>query len=323
MGRAPPAPLYLSRPRPGRARPLEPPPLPSPPPLRPLPRPLNPPRLASAPRSAAWCNAVISSGWRQTICPLLTERVYESLALTFAELELPKTLKAITLLDLHLGDRPPMVLTAAAAGGAGPPGSVGPGCAGQVDFVWEAEDASLTLGFAMANVASQPRLRLRRLSMRGTARLHWEWTPSYPYVGKVRFCFLRPPQIDVALEPLTGIDVTTLPGVGHWIRYALRDAIVACACHPYWVETDLRLAGPDSLATQTATPPESASGMPGSTQLSAPVPTLPPMSTGPTPSSVPVVGAAVPPMVPPPVDSLLRGAGAGTEPAAAGASEGA
>jgi len=52
---------------------------------------------------------------------------------------------------------------------------------------------------------------------------------------------VRPPEIsDVAVEPIGSIDVTMLPGVGTWIRDALRESIAAKACLPRWVETDLR-----------------------------------------------------------------------------------
>ena len=93
----------------------------------------------------------------------------------------------------------------------------------------------------MANVQSLPKLRLRRPSLRGTLRVEWEWIPEEPYIGRIRFCFLKPPAVDVAVEPLSVVDVTSLPGIGHWIRHALRDNLIATACHPNWVETDMRL----------------------------------------------------------------------------------
>ena len=115
----------------------------------------------------------------------------------------------------------------------------------------------------MANVASAPKLRLRRPSLRGTLRVQWELIPDEPYIGRVRFCFLKPPAVDVAVEPLSVVDVTSLPGIGHWIRYVLRDNLIATACHPNWVETDMRLPTASAPAVDPSVAPLPAGGGPG------------------------------------------------------------
>eukprot|EP00966_Prymnesium_polylepis_P069601 1618455-Prymnesium_polylepis.1 len=157
-------------------------------------------------------------------------------------MELPKSLRGVSIDHCDLGAQPPFFVSCGASAGTAPPPLLGPGCVLQVELVWESTAAELTLAFQMANVASNPKLRLRRPSLRGTLRLQWEWIREHPYVGRVRFCFVKPPTVDVAVEPLSVVDVTSLPGIGHWIRYALRDNLIQTACYPNWVETDMRVA---------------------------------------------------------------------------------
>ena len=80
-----------------------------------------------------------------------------------------------------------------------------------------------------------------RPSVRGTIRVECEWIPTPPYVGHVRCCFLRPPSIASSLEPLGAVDVAALPGIGQWVKFALRDSLLASVCFPNWCETDVRL----------------------------------------------------------------------------------
>ena len=79
--------------------------------------------------------------------------------------------------------------------------------------------------------------------------MQWEWLPfprfGYPHVGRVRLCFVAPPTADASFEPLGGVDVTQLPGLGHWLRFVLKDSVNSLATHPNWLETDLRLSRAD------------------------------------------------------------------------------
>lgn len=173
-------------------------------------------------------------GWRAGIVGA------QAIAETLELLELPKSMRSIRLVQLQLGPRPPTLRSLAAAAAVGPTPHPGPGCMLQTEVEWIAPGTSATLAFQLANVASQPRLRVRRLRLRGTLRVHWEWIAEYPYVGRVRYAFVRPPEVsDVALEPIGTLDVTSLPGVGAWIRDALRSSLATSACLPNWLETNL------------------------------------------------------------------------------------
>lgn len=198
---------------------------------------------ALIPEPAGWANAVLSSGWGSALGRYVTATAREAIDASLTELDasLPKSLKAIRLQDLQLGAHPPVVRSVAAVGTPGPAPRSRDGCALQAEIEWEAPYASATLAFRMANVASQPRLRLRRARLRGTIRLHWEWIDEHPWVGRVRATFVRRPEVgDFAIEPLGTIDVTALPGIGQWLRESMRDCIFSYATMPHWVECDLR-----------------------------------------------------------------------------------
>ena len=224
---------------------------------------LNGPAGVGAPLVAepvGWLNALIASGWQEMIVPYLTESAVDEIEATLDDLILPKSIKAISLDDLQLGPRPPLIrsLAAAPAPSLSRPTANG-GCVAQLEIEWEAPDAYASLAFRLANVQSQPRLRLRRARLRGTVRVHFEWLRGYPYVGCVRFTFVKPPEIsDFALEPLGNIDVTVLPGIGSWIRDALVASALKFATMPNWVETDMRAPSrvPKKRSSPAAVPEE-------------------------------------------------------------------
>jgi hypothetical protein len=167
----------------------------------------------------------------------------EALEGTLATLTLPKTFRSVKLIELNLGTRPPLLRSVACVACAGPPPAPRDGCALQAELEWEAPQASATLAFQLANVASQPRLRLRRARLRGTVRLHWEWVPDYPYIGRLRATFASPPEVtNLSIEPLGTVDVTALPGIGAWLRESLRVSIETQLCLPSWVQTDVRVS---------------------------------------------------------------------------------
>ena len=118
----------------------------------------------------------------------------------------------------------------------------------------DAPDAHLELEFRFANIASRPRLRISRPRLRGTLRLHWEWISEYPYVGRVRWTFLRPPTVDAGLEPLGGVDVTQLPAVGPFIFSTMRSVPSPSAAHDEWALVVCRSAPLGSVFRITAMP---------------------------------------------------------------------
>jgi len=190
---------------------------------------------------AGWLNAMLVSGWESALRAYVTELARETIDASLVELELPKTFRSVRLQDLSLGSRPPFVRSVACIASAGPSPQPRDGCTAQADVDWEAPTACATLAFQLANVASQPRLRLRRARLRGTVRLHWEWIPTYPYIGRLKCSFVRPPEVsDIAVEPLGNVDVTSLPGIGTLVRDGIRESIHTQLCLPQWVETDVR-----------------------------------------------------------------------------------
>ena len=122
--------------------------------------------------------------------------------------------------------------------------------------------------------------------------MQWEWDPhlANPYhVGRVRLCFVTPPDATASMEPLGSLDVTQLPGLGHWLRFVLKDSVNAVATrassalplplpltlltlplplptnrdqvatHPNWLETDMRLSSSGATAAAAAATPGPAS----------------------------------------------------------------
>ncbi|KAL1525423.1 hypothetical protein AB1Y20_020282 [Prymnesium parvum] len=198
------------------------------------------PRVAPVGEPVGWLNAILASGWSETIKPVLLQDIMRSTQQTFDEMKLPKPIKSISLKNLQLGPQPPFLVSCGAAAGTGPWAARRPGCVLQVELLWESATAEVTISVALANVASHPKLRLRRPSLRGTLRVQWEWIHDEPYIGMLRFCFIKPPRLDIAVEPLSVVDVTSVPGIGQWVRDALREHLFTSVCYPNWVEIDMQ-----------------------------------------------------------------------------------
>ena len=232
------------------------------------------PRLPFVAEPTGWLNAILASGWAFTIQPYLLSCIRREMDATLKELPLPKSLKSIELADLYLGRRPPSIRSLAAVPADGPTREITSGCLLQAEVDWEAPDASATLTFKLSNVATMPSLRVRRVRLRGTLQLHWEWltherwTPDDQLVGTLRFAFVRPPEVaDFALEPMGSIDVTTLPGLGAWVKDSLNSAIIGQATIPNWVETDMRI-DVQTLAALAAIKAEAAAAAAAAAQVS-------------------------------------------------------
>ena len=273
-------------------------------------------QLIGRQESAAWLNALLASGWSTTLGPLLEKSLRDEICASLAELPLPRSLRSVRLADLSLGTGPPLLRAVACAPlprGAPFPGA---GCEAQLDLEWEDESASATFVFMPANVVSQPRLRCARPRLRGTLHVQWEWLPypsnSYPHVGRVRVCFVSPPEARATIEPLGSLDVTQLPGLGHWLRFALRDSVNAVVTHPNWLETDMRRSSRDAdAATPTPISPSTSPSPFGSPPPS--LPPLPPPSPSLSPLPLRVVGVASLPFAPelprPPATATATGTG--------------
>jgi len=92
--------------------------------------------------------------------------------------------------------------------------------------------------------------------------LHWEWISEYPYVGRVRWTFLRPPTVDAGLEPLGGVDVTQLPAVGPFIFSTMRSNLLSSCVFPSWMQTDMRVSRRDASAAIAAAIASASAGAP-------------------------------------------------------------
>ena len=199
-----------------------------------------------------WLNALLASGWRETVGQKVAAELRESFRASLAELgdqDLPKTLQSVELVSLKLGPTPPRFTGAAAAAkpfvAAGGRAAAAAGCAMHFGVDWCDDDASATLAFTLASgLASRPHLIVRRLRLRGPMRVEWEWdrhsSAAAPYVGRIRFCFTREPEFDSSFEPLGAVDLTQLPAIGAFVRDSLRAQLIASAVWPNWVETDWR-----------------------------------------------------------------------------------
>lgn len=150
------------------------------------------PRMPLIAEPVGWLNAVVASSWHAMLMSYLTTSVFEEVSAQLDELVLPKSLRAIHLLDLQLGPRPPTIRSLSATPALGPSPNPRDGCMAQAELEWEAPDASATLSFRLANVQSQPRLRVRRARVRVTVRMHFEWLAESPYVGRIRFALVKP-----------------------------------------------------------------------------------------------------------------------------------
>ncbi|XP_008811541.2 C2 domain-containing protein At1g53590-like isoform X2 [Phoenix dactylifera] len=198
-------------------------------------------RLFSDSESVRWLNHVVEKVWPICMEQIASQEFLLPIIPWFLEKYKPWTVRKAVVQHLYLGRSPPVFT-------------------GMRVIRESTDDDHLVLELGMnflsaddmsAILAVQLRKRLgfgMRVKMHvtgmhveGKVLVGMKFLRQWPFLGRVRVCFLEPPYFQMTVKPIFnhGIDVTELPGIAGWLDKILADAFEQTLVEPNMLVVDV------------------------------------------------------------------------------------
>nr|ACL52955.1 unknown [Zea mays] len=175
-------------------------------------------RLLSDAESARWLNHAIDKMW-----PVCMEKIVSKLLRPiipwFLDKFKPWTVSKASIQELYMGRNPPIFTSM----------RVLPETSDDDHLVLElglnflsAEDMSAVLAMQLhksVGLGMTAKMHLTSMHVEGKILVGVKFVRSWPFLGRVRLCFVEPPYFQMAVKPLInhGLDVTEFPGISGWL----------------------------------------------------------------------------------------------------------
>ncbi|KAL6627086.1 hypothetical protein ACP70R_030812 [Stipagrostis hirtigluma subsp. patula] len=175
-------------------------------------------RLLSDAESVRWLNHAIKKMW-----PICMEKIVSNLLRPiipwFLDKFKPWTVSKASVQELYMGRNPPMFTSM----------RVLPETSDDDHLVLElgmnflsAEDMSVILAMQLhksVGLGMTANMHLTSMHVEGKILVGVKFVRSWPFLGRVRLCFLEPPYFQMTVKPLInhGLDVTEFPGISGWL----------------------------------------------------------------------------------------------------------
>ncbi|KAL5203575.1 hypothetical protein ABZP36_008446 [Zizania latifolia] len=205
-------------------------------------------RLLSDAETVRWLNYAVEKIWPVCMERVASEQFLLPIFPWFLEKFKPWTARKAVIQDLYLGRNPPMFT--------------------DIRVVSQSTDddhlvLELGMNFLAAddmNATMAVQLR-KRLGFGITANMHItgmhiegkvligvRFLRQWPYIGRVRVCFVEPPYFQMTVKPLFGhgLDVTELPGISGWLDRMLDVAFGQTLVEPNMLVIDLEMFASES-----------------------------------------------------------------------------
>ncbi|KAF9588740.1 hypothetical protein IFM89_015177 [Coptis chinensis] len=206
----------------------------------------NQKRVLSDSESVRWLNHAVEKVWPICMEQISSQQVLLPIIPWFLEKFKPWTAKKAVVQHLYLGRTPPMftemrVLRQSSSGD---------------HLVLELGMNFLTADDMSAILAVQLRRRLgfglwaklhvTGMHIEGKVLVGVKFLPGWPFVGRLRVCFVEPPYFQMTVKPIVshGIDVTELPGIAGWL-----DKLLSVAFEQTLVEPNMLVVDMEKFAT--------------------------------------------------------------------------
>ncbi|CAO2175261.1 unnamed protein product [Urochloa humidicola] len=175
-------------------------------------------RLLSDAESVRWLNHAINKMW-----PICMEKIVSQLLRPiipwFLDKFKPWTVSKASVQELYMGRNPPMFTSM----------RVLPDTSDDDHLVLElgmnflsAEDMSVVLAMQLhksVGLGMTANMHLTSMHVEGKVLVGVKFVRSWPFLGRVRLCFVEPPYFQMTVKPLInhGLDVTEFPGISGWL----------------------------------------------------------------------------------------------------------
>ncbi|XP_062188557.1 C2 domain-containing protein At1g53590-like isoform X2 [Phragmites australis] len=175
-------------------------------------------RLLSDAESVRWLNHAIKKMW-----PICMEKIVSQLLRPiipwFLDKFKPWTVSKASIQELYMGRNPPMFTSM----------RVLPETSDDDHLVLEigmnflsAEDMSVVLAMQLhksVGLGMTANMHLTSMHVEGKILVGVKFVRSWPFLGRIRLCFVEPPYFQMTVKPLInhGLDVTEFPGISGWL----------------------------------------------------------------------------------------------------------
>ncbi|KAK1416686.1 hypothetical protein QVD17_25801 [Tagetes erecta] len=201
----------------------------------------NQKRVLSDSESVRWLNHLVENIWPICMENIVSQKILLPIIPWFLEKYKPWTVKEAVVQNLYMGRSPPMITEMRVCRQS----------TGDDHLVLElglnfktADDmcailaAKLTkrLGFGMS-----AKMHLTGLHVEGKVLVGIKFLPKWPFLGRLRVCFVEPPYFQMTVKPIFshGLDVTEVPGIAGWLDKLLTVAFEETLVEPNMLVVDV------------------------------------------------------------------------------------
>ncbi|PNT70238.1 hypothetical protein BRADI_2g08500v3 [Brachypodium distachyon] len=197
-------------------------------------------RLLSDGESVRWLNHAINKMW--SICmEKIVSQLLGPIIPWFLDKFKPWTVSKASVQELYMGRDPPIFTSM----------RVLPETSDDDHLVLElgmnflsAEDMSVVLAMQLhksVGLGMTANMHLTRMHVEGKVLLGVKFVRSWPFLGRLRLCFVEPPYFQMTVKPLVGhgLDVTEFPGISGWLDKLMDTAFGQTLVEPNMLVIDM------------------------------------------------------------------------------------
>ncbi|XP_025981409.1 C2 domain-containing protein At1g53590-like isoform X1 [Glycine soja] len=197
-------------------------------------------RVLSDSETVRWLNHAVENIWPICMEQITSQKILFPIIPWFLEKYKPWTAKEAVVQHLYLGRNPPLIT--------------------EVRVLRQSDDDHLVLELGLNFLTADDMsailaVKLRkRLGFGMWAKLHItgmhvegkvlvgvKFLPTWPFIGRLRVCFVEPPYFQMTVKPLFthGLDMTELPGIAGWLDKLLSIAFEQTLVEPNMLVVDV------------------------------------------------------------------------------------
>ncbi|KAJ0593274.1 putative C2 domain, synaptotagmin-like mitochondrial-lipid-binding domain, C2 domain superfamily [Helianthus annuus] len=201
----------------------------------------NQKRVLSDSESVRWLNHAIERIWPICMEDILSQKILTPIIPWFLQKYKPWTVKEAVLQNLYLGRSPPMFTEMRVCRQS----------TGDDHLVLElgmnfraADDMNAILAVKLTKrlgFGMWTKMHLTGMHIEGKVLVGVKFLSTWPFLGRLRVCFLEPPYFQVTVKPIFahGFDVTELPGIAGWLDKLLTLAFEETLVEPNMLVVDV------------------------------------------------------------------------------------
>ncbi|XP_020579909.1 C2 domain-containing protein At1g53590-like isoform X2 [Phalaenopsis equestris] len=206
-------------------------------------------RLLADSESVTWLNHTVEKVWPLCLEQIASQQFLLPIIPWFLDKFKPWTAKKTVVQHLYLGRSPPMFTEV----------RVHRESADDDHLLLElglnflaAEDMSAVIAVKLRKrlgFGIWAKMHVKGMRVEGKVLVGVKFIQRWPFIGRVRVCFIEPPYIQIIVKPIFhhGIDVTDLPGIASWL-----DKIIDVAFERTLVEPNMLVIDAEKFASAEA-----------------------------------------------------------------------